>query len=98
MANTGTYEMNPGEVQKSGQNFQNFSSRYATEMNSLRSAIEELGRCWKSEDYNQYLAIYEQNAETINQMSKAFDSFGTILTTTSSNAAQASSDLQGSFK
>ncbi len=94
----GTFMMDPAAVQQSGTNFQNFSIRYSTEMNNLRNVIEDLGRCWKSEDYNQFLQIYQQNAEVIQQMSKAFASFGEVLTTTGTNAVQKSEDLRASFK
>lgn len=93
----GTFMMDPGQIQQSGARFQNFSNEYANLMNSLRSTIEDLGSCWKSEDYNQFVAIYQQNAETIDQMSKAFASFGEILTETGTVATQASEDLRSSF-
>lgn len=93
----GTFMMDPGQIQQSGARFQSFSQEYANCMNSLRSTIEDLGGCWKSEDYNQFVAIYQQNAETIDQMSRAFASFGEILTTTGANATQASEDLRSTF-
>ncbi len=95
---SGTFMMDPTQVQQSGSRFQEFSTEYANDMASLRSTIEDLGSCWKSEDYNQFVAIYQQNAETIDQMSKAFASFGEILTTTGANAVQASADLRSTFR
>ncbi len=98
MAATGTFSIDPAQISQSGAKFQQFSQDYRTNMMQLRSAIEDLGGCWKSEDYNQFVAIYQQNAEIIDQMSKAFASFGDILTTTSANVNTASEELRSTFK
>ena len=98
MAATGTYSIDPAKINESGLKFQQFSQDYRTDMMQLRSTIEDLGVCWKSEDYNQFVAIYQKNAEVIDQMSKAFASFGDILSTTSASANSASEELRSSFK
>ncbi len=95
---TGTFSINPTQLNQSGGNFQNFSNDYRTYMTTLRKTIEDLGVCWKSQDYKEFLAIYKQNAETIDQMSKAFASFGEVLTTTSSDIVKKSEELRSTFK
>lgn len=94
---SGTFMMDPQEVERSGERFKDLSEEYKQCMNKLNATVEDLGTCWKSEDYNQFKSIFEQNAETIKQMSEAFASFGNILSTTGSNAASESAELRSTF-
>jgi len=94
---SGEFVMDTAQVKIIGSRFADFSSRYKNLMTQMRTTIEDLGTCWKSEDYNQFLSIYEQNSETIDQMSRAYESFGEILTETGTNAEKASEDLRSSF-
>ncbi len=98
MATTGTFSIDTARISQSGNRFQEFSHDYTQIMTNLRTTIEDLGGCWKSDDYNQFVSIYEQNSEVIDQMSKAFASFGEILTTTSQKVDAASEALRASFK
>jgi len=66
---SGEFVMDTAQVKIIGSRFADFSSRYKNLMTQMRTTIEDLGTCWKSEDYNQFLSIYEQNSETIDQMS-----------------------------
>ena len=94
----GTIFMNPEEVKRNGQRFKDLAADYKTNMNNLQSAIDDLATCWKSEDHDAFVAIYTKNKETIDQMGKAFDEFGSLLDTTGSNFANMTSEIQSAFK
>ena len=79
MATTGTFSIDTARISQSGNRFQEFSHDYTQIMTNLRTTIEDLGGCWKSDDYNQFVSIYEQNSEVIDQMSKAFAMQGANL-------------------
>lgn len=98
MNGSGTFSIDTAQVGQSGAKFQEYSREYSNLMTQLKNTIEDLGSCWKGEDYTKFTAVYTQNAETIEQMSKAFASFGEILSSTSSDVNRLSQDLQDSFR
>ena len=94
----GIFKMDTAKINESGAKFQEYSEEYRNLMTQLRTTVEDLGACWKAEDYQAFLAIYEKNAESIDQMSKAFASFGEILSTVSKNVDKASANLRADMK
>ncbi len=94
----GTFSMDTAQVSQIGAKFQELSREYANDMTQLRSTIEDLGSSWKSEVYNKFVSVYEKNAETIDQMSKAFASFGDMLTSTSNEVNRITQDLSDDIR
>lgn len=95
---SGSYYMDTEEVKKIGAKFEMFSGEYDTLMKHLQAVVQDLGVCWKSEDYNKFLSVFEQHKETIDQMGKAYASFGEILTETGANAEKQSAELRDSIR
>ncbi len=89
----GTFSIDTSAVSQSGAKFQELSREYNNYMTQLRSTIEDLGSNWHSDVYNKFVSVYEKNAETIDQMSKAFASFGDMLTSTSNSVNRITQDL-----
>ena len=94
----GTFSMDTAQVSQIGAKIQELSREYANDMTQLRSTIEDLGSSWKSEVYNKFVSVYEKNAETIDQMSKAFASFGDMLTSTSNEVNRITQDLSDDIR
>lgn len=94
----GTIQIDPAAVQQNGQRFKELSTDYKSCMSNLQSTVDDLGTCWKSEDHDTFVSIYERNKETIDQMGRAFEEFGTLLDKAGSNFAKMTSEIQSSFR
>lgn len=94
----GAIYMDPAAVQQSGQRFKELSSDYKANMNALQSVIDDLATCWKSADHDSFVSIFEKNKETIDQMGRAFEEFGTLLDKTGSDFTKMTSEIQSAFR
>lgn len=94
----GTIYMDPEAVRQNGQRFKDLAAEYKTNMANLQATIDDLATCWKSADHDTFVGIYQKNKETIDQMGRAFDEFGTLLDKTSSDFAKMTSEIQSTFR
>lgn len=80
-------------IRSLGQNIQGKASEYASEVNKIYNAVEELKNGWQGADNQSYVTKVNEYKETIENLGKVIEDYGTFLIQTSESLQQLQDDI-----
>lgn len=80
-------------IRSLGQNIQGKAGEYTSEVNKIYNAVEELKNGWQGADNQSYVAKVNEYKETIQNLGKVIEDYGTFLIQTAESLQQLQDDI-----